>query len=83
MKHSRAELRQFVRDYLADKSCSKCPENHIACLDFHHRDPSEKNFKINEAYERRYSKSKIMNEIQKCDILCSNCHRKEHFNIGH
>lgn len=81
MKHTRAELRQFVRDYLADKSCSRCPENHIACLDFHHRDPDAKEFKINAAYERRYSKAKIMKEIEKCDIVCANCHRKLHAEV--
>lgn len=78
-KRERAELRQFVRNYLADKKCLMCSENHIACLDFHHRDPATKRFKINAAYERRYSKDTILKEIEKCDILCANCHRKLHF----
>lgn len=78
MKASREELRQFIKDYLSNKKCARCPENHIACLDFHHKDPSTKDFKIAEAATKRYSKTKILREIEKCEILCANCHRKEH-----
>lgn len=54
---------------------SKC----IAALDFHHRNPEEKefNFKWNAQKSRL---SKIVNELDKCILLCANCHREVHYN---
>lgn len=60
-----------------DLSCSRCPESDPACLDFHHRDPSEKLFEITAGMFSR-SRAKVLNEIAKCDVLCANCHRKLH-----
>jgi hypothetical protein len=63
-------------------TCSKCPESHIACLDFHHRDPTQKEFNINQAWRLGYSMERIKKELKKCDVLCSNCHRKLHWELG-
>lgn len=61
-------------------SCGKCGENHPACLDFHHRDPKTKLFTISHATRHHiYSWETILVEIDKCDVICSNCHRKEHW----
>lgn len=43
-------------------------------LDFDHRDPSKKNMCV--AYLVRYSTPKMLEEIKKCDLVCSNCHRE-------
>ncbi len=58
--------------------CETCGENHPATLDFHHTDPSKKDFDVASA-TLRFSKEKIIEEIQKCKILCANCHRKLHW----
>lgn len=58
--------------------CSICGEDHVACLDFHHNDPAEKDGIISES-PRRWGKKKILAEIAKCTVLCSNCHRKLHW----
>ncbi len=57
--------------------CEKCGYSKcLGALDFHHRDPSQKEFAM--AYcHRSYKKMKI--ESEKCDILCSNCHREIHY----
>jgi len=60
--------------------CVKCGENHIACLDFHHIDPDKKEFTFAKAY-RSLSIEKIKEEISKCIVVCSNCHRKIHYAI--
>ena len=60
--------------------CNKCPETHPACLEFHHRDPSTKLFNIGEDYGKHSWKS-ILAEVAKCDVLCSNCHRKLHWEM--
>lgn len=59
--------------------CLRCGENHPAVLDFHHRDPSKKSLGIAKMVCLGYSVKRIKFEIEKCDVLCSNCHRKEHF----
>lgn len=61
-------------------SCSSCGESHPATLDFHHTDPTEKESSIAKAVRYGWSKHRIMKEIEKCIVLCSNCHRKLHYN---
>ena len=56
---------------------SKC----IGALDFHHRDPKEKDFQLNNrALGRKWEV--ILKEAEKCDLLCANCHREFHFVEG-
>lgn len=56
--------------------CARCDEKHIACLELHHLDPTEKEFGIGSALSRSWEH--IEKELEKCIILCANCHRKEH-----
>lgn len=66
------------RELKGNLQCKKCGENHIACLDFHHRNPEEKEFDI--AATMLIKWERLLKEIEKCDVLCSNCHRKLHYN---
>ena len=61
--------------------CAICGEKHPATLDFHHIDPNNKKFTISTYYVSGCSKDKIIKETEKCIVLCSNCHRKLHFDI--
>ncbi|MBV0902281.1 homing endonuclease associated repeat-containing protein [Haloarcula salina] len=61
--------------------CRRCDETDPACLDFHHRDDEEKEMTISQMITYGYSKAKISEEMAKCDILCANCHRKEHYEV--
>lgn len=45
--------------------------------DFHHRDPSTKDFSIGRVKSLKWSES-IEEELDKCDLLCANCHRRRH-----
>lgn len=62
--------------------CFRCPEEHPACLQFHHRDPTTKLFNITTkilATPKKYPwETAILPEIEKCDLLCANCHAKSH-----
>jgi len=59
--------------------CSIKYDGNNACMfDFHHRDPNKKKFNINSALSNKSLKD-ISEEIDKCDLLCSNCHRLLHF----
>jgi hypothetical protein len=78
----RAQNRAWVYEYKQDSDgCSRCGENDPACLDFHHRDDTEKDMNISKMITYGFSKEKLRTEMEKCDILCANCHRKEHHEI--
>ena len=47
-------------------------------LDFHHRNTKEKDIDVSTLI-RKGNKNKILKEVEKCDVLCSNCHRDLHF----
>ncbi len=59
--------------------CLDCGKRDHRVLDFHHRDPSDKAFSIADRATRGWSIGVIMKEIEKCDVLCANCHRIREF----
>lgn len=68
--------RQIYLDWKKTLSCSICGENHPACIEFHHKNPEEKDYCVSNLSGK--SLSFILKEVSKCDILCANCHRKLH-----
>jgi len=76
----RKEIKKWLNDYRSNLNCSKCNEDHPATLDFHHKNPKEKEFQVTHLAHYGYSIDRIKKEIAKCMVLCSNCHRKLHFN---
>lgn len=74
----RRERAKWLRDYKSKQQCSVCEESESSCLDFHHRDPSSKEGLVCKMVASAASLERIEKEINKCDILCSNCHRKLH-----
>lgn len=59
--------------------CIVCGESEPVCIDFHHIDPSTKDFTISK--HTSSGKNKLLIEIQKCVCLCANCHRKLHYGL--
>lgn len=74
----RARLRSWVNEYKRTRGCQCCGEDDPACLDCHHRNQSEKEMAVGRMITYGYGKQKLRDELQKCDVLCANCHRKEH-----
>jgi hypothetical protein len=71
------ETKEKAVEYKGGK-CSKCGYNKcIAALEFHHLDPSEKDPKWSNMKTRSFDK--IKPELDKCVLLCANCHREEHY----
>ena len=65
-------------EYLGSK-CADCKtKGHPAIFDFHHLDPFQKDFTIGHC--KLYSLERIKPELDKCILLCSNCHRLRHAN---
>lgn len=60
--------------------CQKCTyDKYQGALDFHHIDHKQKDFSISKKYRLTKINDKIKKELDKCDLLCANCHREEHF----
>jgi hypothetical protein len=74
----RKERSAYFRALKVKQGCSRCGyKDHPVALDFHHRDPAQKKFNIsNNLVGRNWEK--ILAEVDKCDIVCANCHRIEH-----
>ena len=76
----RKKIRKTAIDYLGGK-CRVCGYYRcIAALDFHHLDESKKKFGLSQRGMTR-SWEKTRNELEKCVLLCSNCHRELHAGI--
>lgn len=56
-------------------ACSICGySKHIGALEFHHRDPSNKKFSWTKLRLKAWLD--VLEELNKCDLLCSNCHQE-------
>lgn len=59
--------------------CNKCGYNkNMAALEFHHRDERDKSFSLDLRAFSNNSLVKLQSEVNKCDLLCANCHREHH-----
>ena len=74
-------IRERSHQYKVEKGCHFCDENARVCLDFHHIDPSTKSAHISELVSRGSPWERVLEEIDKCIVVCSNCHRKVHAGI--
>lgn len=63
-------------EYMKNKACAICMESDIRVLEFDHLDPTTKSFNIARAVNDGIPWAIILLEIEKCQILCSNCHKK-------
>lgn len=70
---------RWFLDYKRTLKCTLCGEDHPATINFHHKNGKEKDNGVSYFVYNGYSTKRIMKEIKKCQILCSNCHRKLHF----
>jgi len=77
-KASKERGRANFQTFKASLSCTQCGQNHPATLDFHHlvRDPA--NQKINVLTKGGAYTKAIQEIMDKCIVLCANCHRIHH-----
>jgi predicted transcriptional regulator len=67
---------------LLNSYCLDCGETNIFVLDFHHKNKIDKLKEVSLLIRNRVPWSIIETEVNKCILLCSNCHRKRHSNIA-
>ena len=66
-----------INEYKKTLCCKKCGEKRFYLFDFHHRNPEEKDYTISDHSRANFETIKA--EIEKCDVLCANCHREWHY----
>lgn len=76
------QIHQWFEAYKATLVCQHCGENHPATLVFHHRDPKTKEILVTQAVHNGWGVNRILEEIGKCDVLCTNCHKRLHAGLG-
>lgn len=72
----RREARKAAIDaYKVEKGCVDCGyRQHAEALDFDHLPGTKKEFSIAKGYGR-VSAARLWDEIEKCEVVCANCHR--------
>lgn len=76
----RERQRARLRELKESTPCSRCGEYFpYYVTDYHHRDPADKSFKISVANQSNMAWDRVQAEIDKCDLLCANCHRIEEY----
>jgi len=72
-------LISMVDEYKTSRGCAVCGESRSECLVFHHRNPEDKVDSISNVLVNHWPEDKLIVEMEKCDVLCANCHKKLHW----
>lgn len=74
----RKKNKTLLDEYKMRRGCSRCGyAEHPSALDLHHTSPEDKKFSI-AAKINNHPFESLIDEIEKCDVLCANCHRIIH-----
>lgn len=68
------EIRRYFVSYLKEHPCVDCGESNPVVLDFDHV-RGDKNFSVSRMVSEGFSIKRILSEVSKCEVRCSNCHR--------
>ena len=83
-KKTAGRARKFKVKCVAYKGgkCEMCGyDKCVGSMDFHHTDPTQKDFGI-ASQKGRVLTDRIKAELDKCKFLCANCHREEHYRLS-
>ncbi len=81
-KEKVAHYRNFTNEYKENKGCEKCKIKYqYYILEFHHLESEEKEANIS-VLIKSAGKKRIEEEIAKCIVVCSNCHKEIHYSSG-
>ena len=70
----REMAKEYIYEYLSTHPCVKCGGTDPVVLEFHH--VKDKVISIAAMGGAGYSLESIQKEIEKCEVLCANCHRR-------
>ncbi len=80
-KEAIKEKKAWIWAFKEKRGCITCGVTHPAILDFHHLVSSEKSFAIGAATNHNYALDRIKQEIEKCEVMCRNCHAMLHWHL--
>ena len=81
MYERKAAIHDYIQNMKNQLHCVDCSQRHPATLHFHHLNSEDKVFSISYAANRGFSLDRIKKEIDKCIVLCANCHAIRHYNM--
>lgn len=87
VKKTQKQKRALVRRFKAFRRCAECGESDPSALDIHHVFSEHKNPKLSKTMGsgrmltgggmwQNMSFAEIVDELQRCVVICANCHRK-------
>ena len=77
-------VKVLMLEYMKASGCETCGFNDsVVALDFHHRDPAEKEFSPMGSISGKHTRlsDRTRKELDKCKVLCKNCHIGEHTDL--
>lgn len=77
-KIRRQQRKTMMQRFLSYQKCCVCGESENVCLDFHHINEQIKKDEVMRMLNSFRSIKDVVAEMNKCCIVCSNCHRKIH-----
>lgn len=81
-KATRLSMKLRAIEYLGGV-CIDCKKMlHHACMEFHHRNAEDKEFNLSSVLAQAGAWIRIKNELDKCILLCSNCHQIRHWELN-
>ena len=77
----RKDIRDFLDGIKQGSVCKLCGESEPCCLQFHHIDGDKKEISLSMVASHGWATERIHREVEKCTVLCANCHFKVHNGI--
>ena len=81
IRERKAAMNEYIQSIKSQLYCIDCGQQHPATLHFHHLNSEDKQFNIGEAVRKGFGPNRIEQEIEKCIVLCANCHAIRHYNM--
>lgn len=82
VKSKRDRRRLLLNEYKAEHGCADCGEKDPVVLDLHHIDRTLKTGTVSQMY-MRWGIKHLNAELENCEVVCSNCHRRRHAKEGY
>ena len=76
INNSQDRMEKF-REYKKTLKCNRCGYDDYRALQFHHTDDNKEG--TPSVIARHKSWDNVMEELNKCEVLCANCHQIEHY----